>query len=355
MYKRQYQEWVKVFHLISYNYERNPLKTDNLNFNFRAHTWEEGHARDEFLVIEGFHEFPTITPRWAVNKTSDVYGRSPAWHALGDVKMLQRLHMKKFEALEKVLDPPVQVDSSVQDISVNTLPGGVSRVSSTNQNGGVRPAYQINPDMNAIRVEIDGTKESIEKHFFTDFFLAMLNDGRSGITATEVVEIHGEKMLMLGPILERTQNEKLDPSIDRVFNILQREGALPEPPPELVGHDIKVEYISTMAVAQRMVGVTSIQQTLQFVGNLAGTYPEVLDAIDPIEAVQIYADLSGSPSKMIRSREQMNDLAKAREQDKIRMESMANAQTMINGAKLLSETEVGKNSALDQMLGLRTE
>jgi hypothetical protein len=209
--------------------------------------------------------------------------------------------------------------------------------------------------MNAVRVEINETKEAIEKHFFTDIFLAMLNDGRSGITATEVVEIHGEKMLMLGPILERVQNEKLDPSIDRTFNILQREGALPEPPPELEGYDLKVQYISTLAVAQRMVGVTSIQQAVSFIGNLAGLYPEAKDLIDPIEAGHAYAELSGAPTKIIRSRAEINDLAKAREQDKIRMESMANAQAMINGAKLLSETEVGKNSALDQMMGLRTD
>lgn len=351
--EKHFSVWVKVRHLITPNWGRDPHKKDNLNFAFSSKYWEASHKEGEYLEVSGYEEFPIICPRWSVTKTSDIYGKSPAWEALGDIKMLQKLQRKKFEALDKLIDPPVQVDSSVDDITVNTLPGGVSRVSSTNTNGGVRPAYQINPDLNAIESSIHNTKESIDKFFFTDVFLAMLNDGRSGITATEVVEIHGEKLLMLGPILERIENEMLDPAIDRAYIIHHRNGLLPEPPPELNGVEIKVEYISTLAQAQKMVGTTAIQQTAQFIGNLAGADSEVLDVFNFDEAAIEFSELTGVSAKLIRSHEEIQKRRQDRQAAKQQEQAMIQTQQMVNGAKVLSDTQVGNNSALDQMLGLR--
>ncbi|PWG73491.1 phage head-tail adapter protein, partial [Enterococcus hirae] len=78
-----------------------------------------------------------------------------------------------------------------------------------------------------------------------------LSDRRE-MTAREVQERHEEKLLMLGPVIERVQNELLDPMIDRVFSIALRGNALPPPPEELEGVDLRVEYISILAQAQRM-------------------------------------------------------------------------------------------------------
>lgn len=349
----KFAEWVKVYHLITPNLDRDPKKVDNLNYAFSSKYWEQKQKAGEYLDVGGYEEFPIVCPRWSVTTTSDIYGKSPAWEALGDIKMLQKLQRKKFEALDKIIDPPVQVDQSVDDITVNTLPGGVSRTSSTNPNGGVRAAYQINPDLNSIRADIGETKESIDKFFFTDIFLAMLNDNRSGITATEVVEIHGEKLLMLGPILERIENEMLDPAIDRSYAIHERLGLLPEPPPELRGVDIKVEYISTLAQAQKMVGITGIQQTAQFIGNLAGANPEVMDVFNFDEAAIEYAELIGVSPKLTRSREEISRLRQDRQSAKQQEQAMVQTQQMVSGAKVLSDTQVGNNSALDQILGLQ--
>jgi hypothetical protein len=350
---KRMNQWVKVHHLIAPNHGRDVNKKDNLNMPFSSFYWEETQRKGEYLKVSGYEEFPIICPRWSVTTTSDIYGKSPAWEALGDIKMLQKLQRKKFEALDKLIDPPVQVDSTVDNLTVNTLPGGVSRVSSGSPNGGVRPAYQINPDLQSIEFSINATKEAISKFFFTDMFLAMLNDGRSGITATEVIEIHSEKLLMLGPILERIENEMLDPSIDRTFAILQRNGMLPDPPPELEGVDIKVEYISTLAQAQKMTGITSISQVAQFIGNLAAANPEVLDNFDFDEAVNEYAELSGASQKIMRSKENVNKLRQSRADAQAQAQQMQQTQEMVAGAKVLSDTQVGNNSALDQLLGLQ--
>lgn len=350
---KKFGEWTKVNHLIRPNLKRNPLKMDNKNFEYTSEYWEDSHRTGEYLSQSGFQDFPIIGPRWKVTTTSDIYGKSPAWEGLGDIKMLQKLQRKKFEALDKLIDPPVQADSSVDDISVNTLPGGVTRISSNSPTGGVRPAYQINPDLNSVREDIRETKEAINKFFYTDMFLMMANDTRSGTTAREIVERHEEKLLMLGPILERIENEKLDPSIDRTFNMLNRMGALPKPPQELEGSDIKVEYISMLAQAQKMVGITGIQQVASFVGNMAAVKPEVLDVFDFDEAVTEYADLIGVTPRIIRSKEEYSKLREDRSAAQLQQQQQAQMAQMVQGAKVLSDTEVGKNSALDNILGNR--
>ena len=349
---KKYSTWLKVNHLVIPNWKRNPLLDDNKNFEYTSKYWEQTSKDGEYLAESGYEEFPIICPRWSVTTTSDIYGKSPAWEALGDIKMLQKLQRKKFEALDKVIDPPTNVDDSVLDPNIMTLPGGMNRVSGSMGNTGVRPAYQINPDFNSIRVEINETKQAIDRFFFTDVFLAMLNDGRSGITATEVIEIHGEKLLMLGPILERIENEMLDPAIDRAFSIHQRSGFLPEPPEELEGINLKVEYISTLAQAQKMAGITSIQQTASFIGNLAAANSEVLDIMDFDIAGAEYAELTGISPRIIRSSEEINKKREARAQAAQAQQQAQMTSQMVSGAKVLSDTEIGNNSALDQILGM---
>jgi DNA-binding IscR family transcriptional regulator len=45
--------------------------------------------------------------------------------------------------------------------------------------------------------------------YYADLFLMLANDDRSNVTATEIAERHEEKLLMLGPVLERLHNEML--------------------------------------------------------------------------------------------------------------------------------------------------
>ena len=42
-----------------------------------------------------------------------------------------------------------------------------------------------------------------------------------------------EKMTMLGPVVERNMTEFLKPTINRTYNIAERNGRIPPPPPEL--------------------------------------------------------------------------------------------------------------------------
>jgi len=49
----------------------------------------------------------------------------------------------------------------------------------------------------------------IERSFYVDLFLMLANSDRRQITAREIEERHEEKMLMLGPVLQRLNDELL--------------------------------------------------------------------------------------------------------------------------------------------------
>lgn len=350
--------WVRVNFLIEENDQRVKQYKDYRNMKYRSVYWEDGAMIDSYLRIGGYEELPVLTPRWQTTTTADAYGRSPGWKMLGDVKMLQRLQKNKLIALDKVTNPPVQVDASVQG-EANMLPGGITRFSSAMPNAGVKPAYQVNPDLNAIEATIQKTQEAIKRKSFADLFLMMIDAERSGtpITATEVMERQSEKLSVLGPVLERLESELLNPLIDRTFGIMLRVGLIPEPPQEIQGMELKVQYISVLAQAQKMNGVTAINQVINFIISSAQANPNILDNIDWDKAAQEYGDMLGVPAKIMASPEAIAAIRKAKAEAQARAEQQIQQQGMVEGlatgakaAKDASQAELGKNSALDSIL-----
>jgi head-to-tail connecting protein len=341
-------QWRLVRHLIEANDDRMEDRADFQGKKFRSVQWEEGASSQIVLRLSGFEEFPIQAPRWQITTTADCYGRGPGWEALGDTKMLQKMEKDKLKALDKVVDPPTQADGSVD--MVNTLPGGLSRTSSTVKDAGVRPVYQITPDFTAITQMIQEVEKRIDESMFADLWTMISDIDKSGVTAEEIVEKKNEKMQMLGPVIEALEFELYDPAIDRIFNLMTRAGLIPPAPADLQGHELKVEYISILAQAQKMVGTTAIEQTARFAGGLIAVTPEAADLLDVDETVRKYANMTGVPPDIIRTPDKVAQIRAQRQKQQQAEAAAQAAERMTEGAKTLSETPVGNNSALDQVM-----
>jgi len=353
------EKWVKIFHMIEPNDTRVEGFKDFRNMPFRAVYWEVGSVQNTYLRIHGHEEFPIITPRWVTTTSADIYGRSPGWDVLGDDKMLQTMQIQKLMALDKELDPPMQADANVQNI--NTLPGGITRSSSMLPNAGIRPAYQIKPDINAIREDILEVKKALDDAFYRDLFKMLINYERGVVTATEIAEKQSERLNLLSPVIAKLNNDQNKPFIDRLFNIMNRAGLLPELSPELEeligGMPMKVTYISVFAQAQKMIGITAIEQTVNFIGGLSKIAPDVVDNLDTDEASRVYADSIGSPAKIIVDPIVVAAKRKARAKEEAKI-AQANAMSQMaegaekgaKAAKDLGTTPIGTGSALDTAL-----
>lgn len=360
-YQNHNDGWHKIHHLIEVNDDRIPAYKDFRHMAYRSIYWEDGSMNGTYLDLGGYEEFPCLTPRWDTTTTADAYGRGPGWDALGDVKMLQKERREGLTALAKVVNPPMQKDASVQG-DVNTFPGGVTISSAQTPNAGLRPAYQISPDLNAMRVEVQDTKQAISEAFFADLFLMMQDDDRSGITATEIAERQSEKLQILGPVLERLENELLNPLIARTFAIMFRKKLLPPPPASIQGLELKIQYISILAQAQRMAAVTAIDQWSQSVvaEAQAAQDPSIIDIINFDEKNAEKADMLGVPAKIVNSPQAMASKRQARaaaqaQMQKAQMLAMS-AKAGKDGAQAtqaLAQAPLGQphsNTALDSLL-----
>lgn len=348
--RNEMDRWVAVRNLIVPNPGREPGKIDSRNMRFKSISWEAASPTDSYLRIKGFEEFPVLAPRWKTTTTADAYGKGPSWDCAGDTRMLQKMQRDKLVALDKLVDPPVQIDASIPG-EANTLPGGVTRSNSQNPNAGIRAAYQIDPHLQALDASIQATKGDVRSTFYADLFLAIIQGETGTMTAREVVERHEEKLQVLGPVLDRLKAELLDPLIERTFAIMERSGMLPPPPPELGGMDLKVEYISMLAQAQKMVGTTAIEQFVGFVGKVGATYPRAFKALDPIEAINEYGEALGVSPRIINTDDEIADMEAKEQKAAAQAQGMQNAMAMVQGAKVMADTKMGQNSALDAALG----
>ena len=270
----------KVMHLIFPNPHYDNTLADNTHFAFCSVYFME----DGTLLREGgYYEFPVVCARWETKNTTQVYGRGPGWKCLGDVKMLQKMQKAKLVALDKNTNPPVMVSASVQG-EVNLLPGGITRCNSLTD-AAIKPAYQVQADLEGLDHALEQVRQVIESHFFADVFVMLSAQDTPNMTAAEVAERRHEKMLLLGPVLQRLKTELLDPLIERTYYILLRQGEIAPAPDCLNGLEMHVQYISTIAQAQRASMLEPLAQGLQLAAQLAQASPDTLAQVNYTRAL----------------------------------------------------------------------
>ena len=343
---------IKIRHLIEPNNTRIPGYQDFSNMAYRSLYWEAGtNTGDEFLAKRGYKSFRVIAPRWDAPTTDTVLGYGPGWYAIGDIKELQATEKDALLAQQKLGDPPVIQDASVVG-HLNKLPGGITKVDGAVPNSGVRPAYQVDPHLEAFQAKIENLHQKIDKHFFADIFRMISNlEGQPNITAFQIAQMKQEQMMMLGPILHSLNDEMHSRAIDIIAEIMLDAGLIPPPPQALPeGTELKVQFLSVLAQAQKLMGVQQIEMTLTSLGNLAQVYPGITDNVDVDEAAVEIMEGNSVPGKIIKSKEQ---IAAEREQRQTQQNQMialqAGTQVADSAAKLAKAPGKGSGSVLNDL------
>lgn len=318
-------------------------------FAFREIYWEKAGYCGNVLKAGGFHEMPGIFPRWEITG-NDSYGTSPGMDALGDVIQLQHETKRKGQSLDYMVRPPMVMDIQLQHRPTALLPGGQTFVSGASQIG-AKPAYQVSPPLGELTADIRDVQLRIQSIFHNDLF-QMISQLETVRTATEIDARREEKLVQLGPVLERFENEALDPAIKRIYAIMERKNLLPDPPESLQGVQLEVQYVSILAAAQTAVGVASTERFLQLVGNMSAIWKEATLIPNVEELLRDYARDIGVKAKGLNSREDVAAQDQAQQQADAAQQMAAAAPPAAQAAKLLSETDVGGGAnALQQIIG----
>ena len=351
-----YETAIEVTWIVSPNQEHDPRKLEaRYALPWSSCYFEAGDDLGKFLRQSGFHEFPILVPRWDV-LAEDTYGTdSPGMTALGDIKGLQVMERRKAQAVDKALNPPLVGPVSLRNQKVSLLPGDLTYSNDTSQATGLRPIHEVRLDgVNAVSQLIMETENRINRAFFVDLFLMLAMSDRRGaqpVTAREIEERHEEKLLALGPVLERTNDELLDPLVDRAFAMLLRAGGVPEPPQELAGVDLKIEYISLMAQAQKLVAVGGHDRFLQTTVSLVEAFPSVRHKIDAFQVVDEYAEMLGVSPRIVRTDEQAGAALEQESQAAAAQQQAEQMATVAKAGQALGNTPLGDGTALDAIAG----
>lgn len=337
-----------VCHMIVENDQFNSEAFDWRGKRFSSHYYEKGVTTldqwyanspmdDLFLRESGYDYFPVLCPRWEVTG-EDIYATDcPAMTALGDIKMLQMMHKRKMQAIEKMINPPMVGPGTLKNAKTSILPGDITYLEGREGTQQFKPVYQIQFDVSDLREDIKETQGRIQRAFYEDLFLMMANqDNAEPITATEVNERHEEKLLALGPVLEQMNQDVLDPLIDIVFSLMVKQGLIDKAPPEMHGMPLRVEYTSIMAEAQKLLGIASIEKFAQFVQPIIESIPSAADVVNFDELILEYGDKTSINSKALRTE---GEIAQIRSQRQKQQQAQAQAQ------QKLQQSQTAKNFA----------
>lgn len=326
-----------ITHAIEPRLDRDTMSPLSKNKPWASYYWEKGQT-DKFLGVSGFTHGPILGPRWEQVAGETYSVSSPGMDALGDALQLQVQQREKAMSIQLMNRPEMMAPAGFGKRMTRGIPGGVTTLNVNDlQKGGMRPTHEVRPDVNALIMDINETRQRIKESFFEDLFLLTVMSDRRQVTAREITERHEEKLIVLGPVLEALDHGLLQPIIEATFNYMQEAEILPEAPEEIAGMPVKVEYVSLLAQAQKSVGVATIERTIGFAGSLAQIKPEVLDLLDGDEILREFSDQVGPPPKTLLTKEQVAQTRQQRAEAEQQAALMEQVQPMANAAKLISE------------------
>lgn len=300
----------------------------------------------------GYDTFPAFAPRWDVNGT-DVYGRSPAMDVTPDLRMLQLMTATFRKLQHKIAEPAMLVDAELQQFGVNLSPNALNFVDmgSVMSKGEVpvTPIYQ--PDVSTLTALMNGitqVEKTVNEGLYTDLFRMMVDDDRRQITATEISARQQEKMILIGPVVERLQKELLSPLIHRTYQLMLEWGALPPAPEGVEAGALDVSFESVLATAQRITATSAIDQGFTFIVNVAAADPSAIDILDTDNMLRDYLDRLGMPEGCIRDDDAVRQIRQQKQQaqqESAQQEQLSQmgqtAADLTGAAKNLGQTPVG--------------
>lgn len=345
------EQWITVLHAIEPNPDYNPRRQQFSQYKrFHSCYLEVGEGGEQKLRTAGFDRFRILAPRWMVTG-EDVYGSSPGMDILPAVRGLQHREKRNATLVDKGVNPPLTAPADFKSGRVTQLPGDVTFGDNTAAGQGVMPLLDLSKfQYQWLMNDITRHEQRVWTGLYADLFLMFAGDTRATPpTAREVAERHEEKLWMLGPVVERDNDEHLDPLIDILFEEMLANGALPDAPKELQGHMLGVEYISILAQAMKLAGVSSVERGAAFIGGLVQMKPEAADMIDTYETVSGYWDMVGAPPKMIVDKKMFSAIQQRKMEQKQAAEMGAMAQPAAEIAKTMSETDTSGDNALTRV------
>jgi len=290
---------------------------------------------------------------WRYKKGSTPYGRGPAEDALVEIMQDNVIQRSVLGAAQRSVEPPMNAPGEMEG-QVDLTPHGLNWYSDPAAK--ITPIHAVTqfPVTLEVMQRIEGV---IERHFKVEFFtLLAQRESVQPRTATEIIELQGEKAAVLGRPLARFYKEHIYPIFDRVYQIDMEAGRIPPVPDILMdqGGQIKIEMLGPLAQAQKklfqMQGYNAGMEQLAMAAQLFG--PEVLDVINSDQTVRGILRMVGWDQDAINSQEDVAKIRFARMQAQREMEEQ---ERMAEGAETAKKLAMADKALGGKVSGLLEE
>ncbi len=262
----------------------------------------------KLLRESGFPEFPFAVWCCLLNTDED-YGRSPSWDALPDVKRLQKIVRNILRATE----PGSYFYPAELEAELDFRPEG--RIPYRDFQRKIE-VIQHTLDISHAMLVADQIRKVIDDHYDVPFFLLFSLREKLQKTATEVVEIAGERAALMGTKVGRIESDFLDKVIHLTILNAARAGRLPRPPAELrqtKNVELRINYIGPLASLQkRYHGQQSMTMTLAQAVPFMQVWPESKDVVNATDAVRGILTKGGFMPEAINDEQQIKKIRQER-------------------------------------------
>ena len=324
-------------------------------YAYRELYWLRGLSTPQPLSLRGFRERPYISPLWAP-RSNEAYSYCPGSRALPDVLQLHRMVQRYAEAVDKGVRPPMLADVTLKNEPSSQLPGRVTYVPNLGKDTGMRTMYTVPPQfLEYLEKTIERICGKVERWFFNDVFMMISQmEGVQPRNELELTERRGEKLLRLGPVIERNLRE-MARGVNRITSIATRRGLIRPMPQSMQGVPIEIHFVSKLALVQQASTTAGMERTLAMAGKMEPVLPGTLDNFNKDKFIRNYGDLLDFPSADWNDDDEIKQIRQQRAaaQQKAEMAQAAThvAPAVAGAASDLSGTDVGGGiSALQMMI-----
>lgn len=299
------------------------------------------------LMESGYNEFPFAVFEWE-RYPGFAYSSSPAQDAMPDIKALNIIKKSSLQIAQTSAEPPMMASEEMHDIDLS--PRGITYLPTKDSR--LEPV-RTGENYPITLQELANYEQAVKDWFYVDYFLA-LQEKQENMTATEVMELQGEKAATLSTFIV-SLNEFLSKVITRSFNLLFRANLLPPPPTALMQQNavLKIDFTGPLAQNQKkyhQMGGTV--QALSAVGPIIQMFPNAGDYLDGDQLMKSTMEGMGMPQNIIREDDDVKKLReeriRAQQEAAAQQQQMQMAQTLMQNADKLGQT-AQQGSPMDEL------
>jgi hypothetical protein len=258
---------------------------------------------------------------WRHRKNSDeIYGYSPAHDAMVSIKKAHQFDKTMLKAAQLAVEPALNVPEQMRGSNELNRPNGRNYF----ERGGDTASAIHNGQNYPVGVDREERiQKIIEEKYRVEFFL-ILSRAEREMTAFEIAERQSEKAVLLGPQVDRLEEEGLSKVFDIVSDIADKAGRLPEPPQILIDavEQNKAEgkppilitpaFTGPLAIAQKMAfSLRPIRNYLNEIAQAAVVVPSLVDHIHPDRLNEAIVDAVNPPMRILRTKDELKEKREA--------------------------------------------